>query len=225
MAKILIADDDINLLKMLRRTLVYEGFDVVTAQNGEEALDKIHTEQPDLAVLDWMMPKMDGISVVETLREVDSGIPIMMLTARDAVEFRVQGLESGADDYLVKPFAPAELVARINTLLRRANPKSIEKELTFSYLRIIPATREAFVDDQRISLTPTEFELLNLFMLHPKQILERSQILQRIWGYEAFGEENVMEVYIGYLRRKTELDGRKRLIQTVRGLGYVLRED
>jgi two-component system, OmpR family, response regulator MprA len=225
MAKILIADDDINLLKMLRRTLVYEGFDVVTAQNGEEALDKIHTEQPDLAVLDWMMPKMDGISVVETLREVDSGIPIMMLTARDAVEFRVQGLESGADDYLVKPFAPAELVARINTLLRRANPKSIEKELTFSYLRIIPATREAFVDDQRISLTPTEFELLHLFMLHPKQILERSQILQRIWGYEAFGEENVMEVYIGYLRRKTELDGRKRLIQTVRGLGYVLRED
>ena len=189
MAKILIADDDINLLKMLRRTLVYEGFDVVTAQNGEEALDKIHTEQPDLAVLDWMMPKMDGISVVETLREVDSGIPIMMLTARDAVEFRVQGLESGADDYLVKPFAPAELVARINTLLRRANPKSIEKELTFSYLRIIPATREAFVDDQRISLTPTEFELLHLFMLHPKQILERSQILQRIWGYEAFGEE------------------------------------
>ena len=225
MAKILIADDDINLLKMLRRTLVYEGFDVVTAQNGEEALDKIHTEQPDLAVLDWMMPKMDGISVVETLREVDSGIPIMMLTARDAVEFRVQGLESGADDYLVKPFAPAELVARINTLLRRANPKSIEKELTFSYLRIIPATREAFVDDQRISLTPTEFELLHLFMLHPKQILERSQILQRIWGYEAFGEENVMEVYIGYLRRKTELDGRKRLIQTVRGLGYVLREE
>ena len=225
MAKILIADDDINLLKMLRRTLVYEGFDVVTAQNGEEALDKIHTEQPDLAVLDWMMPKMDGISVAETLREVDSGIPIMMLTARDAVEFRVQGLESGADDYLVKPFAPAELVARINTLLRRANPKSIEKELTFSYLRIIPATREAFVDDQRISLTPTEFELLHLFMLHPKQILERSQILQRIWGYEAFGEENVMEVYIGYLRRKTELDGRKRLIQTVRGLGYVLRED
>ena len=225
MAKILIADDDINLLKMLRRTLVYEGFDVVTAQNGEEALDKIHTEQPDLAVLDWMMPKMDGISVVETLREVDSGIPIMMLTARDAVEFRVQGLESGADDYLVKPFAPAELVARINTLLRRANPKSIEKELTFSYLRIIPATREAFVDDQRISLTPTEFELLHLFMLHPKQILERSQILQRIWGYEAFGEENVMEVYIGYLRRKTELDGRKRLIQTVRGLGYVLRGD
>ncbi len=225
MAKILIADDDINLLKMLRRTLVYEGFDVVTAQNGEEALDKIHTEQPDLAVLDWMMPKMDGISVVETLREVDSGIPIMMLTARDAVEFRVQGLESGADDYLVKPFAPAELVARINTLLRRANPKSIEKELTFSYLRIIPATREAFVDDQRISLTPTEFELLHLFMLHPKQILERSQILQRIWGYEAFGEENVMEVYIGYLRRKTELDGRKRLIQTVRGIGYVLRED
>ncbi len=225
MAKILIADDDINLLKMLRRTLVYEGFDVVTAQNGEEALDKIHTEQPDLVVLDWMMPKMDGLSVVETLREIDSGIPIMMLTARDAIEFRVQGLESGADDYLVKPFAPAELVARINTLLRRANPKSIEKELTFSYLRIIPATREAFVDDQRISLTPTEFELLNLFMLHPKQVLERSQILQRIWGYEAFGEENVMEVYIGYLRHKTELGGRKRLIQTVRGLGYVLREE
>lgn len=225
MAKILIADDDINLLKMLRRTLAYEGFDVITAQNGAEALDKIHSEQPDLAVLDWMMPKMDGLSVVETLREIDSGIPIMMLTARDTIEFRVQGLESGADDYLVKPFAPAELVARINTLLRRANPKSIEKELTFSYLRIIPATREAFVDDQRISLTPTEFELLNLFMLHPKQILERSQILQRIWGYDAFGEENVMEVYIGYLRHKTELDGRKRLIQTVRGLGYVLREE
>lgn len=225
MAKILIADDDQNLLKMLRRTLVYEGFDVVIASNGEEALDLIHTEQPDLLVLDWMMPKMDGISVVDTLRSVDNTTPIMMLTARDAVEFRVQGLESGADDYLVKPFAPAELVARINVLLRRANPKSIEHELDFSYLRMIPSTREVYVDDERISLTPTEFDLLHYFMLNPRHILERSQILQRVWGYDFYGDENVLEVYIGYLRKKTELNGHERLIQTVRSIGYVLRED
>lgn len=225
MAKILIADDDQNLLKMLRRTLVYEGFDVVTAANGEEALDLIHTEQPDLMVLDWMMPRMDGLSVVDTLRSVDNTIPIMMLTARDAVEFRVQGLESGADDYLIKPFAPAELVARINVLLRRSNPKSIEHELNFAYLRMIPSAREVYVDEERISLTPTEFDLLHYFLLNPRQILERSQILQRVWGYDFYGDENVLEVYIGYLRKKTELNGHERLIQTVRSIGYVLREE
>ncbi len=225
MAKILIVDDDQNLLKMLRRTLVYEGFEVVTASDGQAALDLIHTEQPDLMILDWMMPKMDGLEVVNTLREVDNNIPIMMLTARDAVEFRVQGLENGADDYIVKPFAPAELVARINVLLRRTNPKSIEQELRYAYLRLVPSSRDVFVDDERILLTPTEYDLLHYFMLNPKQILERSQILQRVWGYDFYGDENVLEVYIGYLRKKTEINGHKRLIQTARSVGYMLRED
>lgn len=225
MAKILIADDDQNLLKMLRRTLVYEGFEVVTASDGEEALDVIHVQQPDLIVLDWMMPKMDGMAVVETLRSIENVTPILMLTARDAIEFRVQGLECGADDYLIKPFAPAELVARINVLLRRANPKSIEKELSFSYIKMVPSSREVFVDEKIVPLTPTEFDLMHYFLLNPKQVLERSQILQRVWGYDFYGDENVLEVYIGYIRKKTEINGHKRLIQTVRGIGYALREE
>jgi two-component system response regulator MprA len=225
MAKILIVDDDQNLLKMLRRTLVYEGFEVITGTNGSEALDAVHSEQPDLLILDWMMPKMDGLSVVETLRSVDNTIPIIMLTARDAVESRVEGLENGADDYLIKPFAPAELVARINAQLRKSNPKSIEHELTYSFLKLTPATREVFVDNERIVLTPTEYDLMYYFLLNPRQVLERTQILQRVWGYDFYGDENVLEVYIGYLRKKIEINGRPRLIQTVRSIGYVLRED
>lgn len=225
MAKILIVDDDQNLLRMLRRTLVYEGFEVITGTNGSEALDAVHSEQPDLLILDWMMPKMDGLSVVETLRSVDNPIPIIMLTARDAVESRVEGLENGADDYLIKPFAPAELVARINAQLRKSNPKSIERELTYAFLKLTPATREVLVDNERIVLTPTEYDLMYYFLLNPKQVLERTQILQRVWGYDFYGDENVLEVYIGYLRKKIEINGHPRLIQTVRSIGYVLRED
>jgi len=225
MAKILIVDDDQNLLRMLRRTLVYEGFEVITGTNGSEALDAVHSEQPDLLILDWMMPKMDGLSVVETLRSVDNPIPIIMLTARDAVESRVEGLENGADDYLIKPFAPAELVARINAQLRKSNPKSIEHELTYAFLKLTPATREVLVDNERIVLTPTEYDLMYYFLLNPKQVLERTQILQRVWGYDFYGDENVLEVYIGYLRKKIEINGHPRLIQTVRSIGYVLRED
>ncbi len=210
---------------MLRRTLVYEGFEVITGTNGSEALDAVHSEQPDLLILDWMMPKMDGLSVVETLRSVDNPIPIIMLTARDAVESRVEGLENGADDYLIKPFAPAELVARINAQLRKSNPKSIERELTYAFLKLTPATREVLVDNERIVLTPTEYDLMYYFLLNPKQVLERTQILQRVWGYDFYGDENVLEVYIGYLRKKIEINGHPRLIQTVRSIGYVLRED
>lgn len=168
---------------------------------------------------------MDGLSVVETLRSVDNPIPIIMLTARDAVESRVEGLENGADDYLIKPFAPAELVARINAQLRKSNPKSIERELTYAFLKLTPATREVLVDNERIVLTPTEYDLMYYFLLNPKQVLERTQILQRVWGYDFYGDENVLEVYIGYLRKKIEINGHPRLIQTVRSIGYVLRED
>lgn len=224
MATILIADDDEKLLKMVRRTLMYEGFQVITAADGREALERLQSETPDLLILDWLMPKLDGLELLAHLRQEENDIPVLMLTARDAVEDRVRGLNRGADDYLVKPFAPSELLARIQALLRRAKIPVTEKTLTFADLRLNPATRETSRGDRAFQLTPKEFDLLYLLMRHPRQVLVRDRILEEVWGYDFGGADNVLEVYIGYLRRKTEAGDEPRLIQTVRGVGYVLRE-
>jgi two-component system response regulator MprA len=224
MATVLVADDDQKLLKMLRRTLVYAGFDVVTAANGRDTVDLVSTQHPDLLILDWMMPLLDGIDVLEALRSARDEIPVLMLTARDDVRDRVEGLENGADDYLIKPFAPAELVARINALLRRANVPANQESLAFDDLVLDPSTRQVRRGQRNSRLTPTEFELLHLFLRHPRQVLLRRQILTNVWGYDFEGDDNVLEVYVGYLRKKTEADGEPRLIHTIRGVGYVLRE-
>ena len=225
MATVLIVDDDQKLLKMLRRTLVYEGFDVVTAGDGREALVQVRAHRPDAIILDWLMPGLNGIEVMVQLRAAHDDTMILLLTARDAIEDRVVGLESGADDYLVKPFAPAELLARMHALLRRSAAAQKEQILTYAGLRLDPATRETVRGYRQFDLTPTEFDLLHYFMRHPRQVLRREQILEEVWGYDFGGDDNVLEVYVGYLRRKTEQDGEVRLIQTVRGVGYVLRED
>jgi two-component system response regulator MprA len=223
MAKVLIVDDDRRLLRMLERTLAYEGFEVTTAEDGQQALDRAYEGTPDVIVLDWMLPKLDGMGVLEALRAEDDDIPILMLTARDAVHYRVEGLERGADDYLVKPFDSLELIARVRALLRRAG-KVTEEPLTFADLHLHPLSRQVRRGERAIDLTPTEYDLLQLLMQHPNQVLERGQILTRVWGYDFAGDDNIIEVYVGYLRRKTEAAGEPRLIQTVRGVGYVLRE-
>ena len=225
MLTILIADDDQKLLKMLRRTLAYEGFDVVTASDGREALAQVQAHRPDVIVLDWLMPGLTGIQVTERLRAAHDETMILMLTARDAIEDRVEGLESGADDYLVKPFAPAELLARVHALLRRTKAGSKDAALAYSDLSLDPSTRETRRGERQFTLTPTEFDLLHYLMRHPRQVLRRNQILQEVWGYDFGGDDNVLEVYVGYLRKKTEQAGETRLIQTVRGVGYVLREE
>ena len=223
MPTVLIVDDDLKLLKMLQRTLTYEGLQVITATNGQEALDQVDVLQPDVIILDWMMPKMDGLEVVEQLRAQNNPAFILMLTAKDALEDRVEGLESGSDDYLVKPFAPVELVARVHALLRRSETRPSKQPLVFEDLRIDPGTHEARRGEVDLQLTPTEFDLLHFFMSQPRQVLEHSQILKNVWGYDFGGEDNVLEVYVGYLRKKMEIGSRSRLIQTVRGVGYVLR--
>lgn len=224
MVTILVADDDQKLLKMVRRTLVYEGFTVITASTGREALAKIETQLPDLVVLDWMMPELDGLDVLKRLRVERADIPVLMLTARDAIEDRVAGLDEGADDYLVKPFAPSELLARLRALLRRAKFTLTDTTLTYADLSLDPTTRETRRGSRQFELTPKEFELLHLFMRYPRQVLVRDRILEEIWSYDFGGEDNVLEVYVGYLRKKIEASGEPRLIQTVRGVGYVLRE-
>lgn len=225
MPTVLIVDDDLKLLKMLQRTLLYEGLTVVTATNGEEALAQVDLTQPEIIILDWMMPKMDGLEVVHRLRAENNQIYILMLTARDAIENRVDGLESGADDYLVKPFSPVELVARIHAMLRRLEAKPSRQAVTFDQTRLDPVSHQASLGSARLDLTPTEFELLYYFMRHPRQVLERTQILNSVWGYDFGGDDNVLEVYVGYLRKKLETGGTPRLIHTVRGIGYVLREE
>ncbi len=223
MPTVLIVDDDQKLLKMLQRTLIYEGLNVATASNGQEALAQVDACKPEIIVLDWMMPKMDGLEVVQRLRAENNHAYILMLTARDALENRVEGLESGADDYLVKPFSPMELVARIHAMLRRVEAQPSSQPVTFESIRLDPITHQAFQREAKLELTPTEFELLHYFMRHPRQVLERNQILNSVWGYDFGGDDNVLEVYVGYLRKKLESDGNIRLIHTVRGIGYVMR--
>lgn len=225
MTTVLIVDDDVKLLKMLQRTLTYEGLMAVTAANGMEALKQVDAYHPEIIILDWMMPKMDGLEVMQQLRAENNRAFILMLTARDALENRVEGLESGADDYLVKPFAPVELVARVHAFLRRLESKSSKQPVSFEDLHLDPLTHTASLAGALLDLTPTEFDLLHYFMRHPRQVLERAQILTNVWGYDFGGEQNVLEVYVGYLRRKLEAGGHPRLIHTVRGIGYVLRTE
>lgn len=230
MHSVLVVDDDLKLLKMLQRTLTVENVRVLTAANGLEAMPIIHSHSLDLIIADWMMPGMDGLTLVRTLRDEENQTLVLMLTARDAIENRVEGLESGADDYLVKPFAPAELVARVHALLRRVEARPENRAAAYAGIHLDPVTREARRDEMPLDLTVTEFNLLHLFLRHPRQVLERSQILTEVWGYDFGGGDNVLEVYVGYLRKKLEAAdkdhpaGRSRLIQTVRGIGYVLRE-
>jgi two-component system response regulator MprA len=225
MPTVLVVDDDPKLLKMLQRTLVYENLNVLTATNGLEALPLIQAQQPDLLIVDWMMPKMDGLALIRRLRDEENKTLVLMLTARDAIENRVEGLESGADDYLVKPFAPAELVARVHAMLRRVEAKPENQKVSYAGVTLDPFTREAKRGDMPMSLTVTEFNLLHLFLRHPRQVLERRQILNDVWGYDFGGDDNVLEIYIGYLRKKLEAQGQPRLIQTVRGVGYAFREE
>lgn len=225
MATVLVVDDDLKLQNMLRRTLSYEGFQVVTAADGNAALTEVQVHRPDVIVLDWLMPGLDGLGVLKRLRSAHDKTLVLMLTARDAVEDRVEGLETGADDYLVKPFAPSELLARVHALLRRPAIAVEDQSLVYADLSLDPSTRETRRGERLFELTSKEFDLLYYLIRHPRQVLRREQILQEVWGYDFGGEDNVLEVYIGYLRKKTEAGAEPRLIQTVRGVGYVLREE
>jgi two-component system, OmpR family, response regulator MprA len=223
-AHILIVDDDNRVTNALHRTLAYEGYQVSITANGEGALSIVRTRPPDLVILDLMLPGIDGLEVCSRLRSAGDGIAVLMLTARDAVADRVAGLETGADDYLVKPFALEELLARVKALLRRRNPPDITREvLVFQDLELDTATRQAKRGNRLIDLSTTEFELLSIFMRNPRMVLTRSLLMDRIWGSDFEGGPNVLEVYIGHLRTKLEQQSEKRLIQTVRGAGYVLR--
>ena len=220
--RILVVDDDPEIVSFLKRGLVYEGYTVDTASNGTEALAKARENEPELVILDIMMPGMDGIEVCKRFRQA-SAVPILMLTAKGTVADRVVGLDSGADDYLVKPFAFDELLARIRALLRRRQPREREL-LRFSDLSLDTAAREVKRGDEIIELTSQEFDLLELFIRHPRQVLNRDVIYEKVWGYDFGGESNVIEVYVRYLRSKLEASGKPRLIHTIRGVGYVLRE-
>jgi len=222
--KILIVEDEEQIASFLRRGLAYEGYEVEAVADGTSALAKARDARPDLVVLDLMLPGMDGLEVCRRLRTAHSSLPILILTARDSVSDRVHGLDAGSDDYMVKPFALAELLARVRALLRRAGPGEPET-LQFADLRLDTGTRQVHRSDVRIELTSKEFDLLELFLRHPRQVLTRETIYDRVWGYDFGGESNIIEVYIRYLRQKLEADGKSRLLFTVRGVGYVLREE
>jgi two-component system response regulator MprA len=222
--RILVVDDDQGVRESLRRSLAFNGYEVELAENGEAALRAVAARNPDAVILDVMMPGLDGIATCRALRASGNDVPILVLTARDAVADRVAGLDAGADDYLPKPFALEELLARLRALLRRATPGTHGNRLTYADLTLDLTTREVRRGERPISLTRTEFTLLELFMRHPRQVLERSRILQEVWGFDFPTTANSLEVYVGYLRRKTEAGGEPRLIHTVRGVGYVLRD-
>jgi two-component system, OmpR family, response regulator MprA len=222
--RVLVVDDERAVRDSLRRALELEGYDVELAADGEEALERLaQNGEPDAVVLDILMPRMDGLEVCRRLRREGHRLPVLMLTARDEVENRVAGLDAGADDYVTKPFALEELLARLRALLRRTTSGSGEV-LHFADLELDPKTREVRRAGEPIELTRTEFSLLELFLLNPRQVLTRSVIFERVWGYDFGFSSNSLDVYIGYLRRKTEAGDRPRLIQTVRGVGYALRE-
>ena len=224
---ILIVDDEPEILGYLKRGLVFEGFQVSTAADGETALAQAAGQPPDLVILDVMLPGMDGLDVCTALRQTIPLLPILMLTARDSVPDRVAGLESGADDYLVKPFAFIELLARIQALLRRASRRREEPRLLrYADVVLDPQARTVERAGRPISLTTREFDLLDLFMRHPNQVLTRDVVLENLWGYhDDIPESNIVDVYVRYLRNKLAAAGTARLIQTVRGIGYVLREE
>jgi two-component system, OmpR family, response regulator MprA len=223
-AHILVVDDDPLLAAALRRPLAYEGFEVEVAASGEEALGRALERPPDLVILDVLLPGIDGLEVCRRLRQAGD-VPVLILTARGEVPERVAGFEAGADDYLGKPFAFEELLVRVKALLRRGQGVTSSAELRFGDLRMDRSTREVWRGERTMSLTRQEFDLLALFLEHPRQVLPRSTILERVWDYDFGRDSNVLEVYVGYLRRKLEAESEPRLIHTVRGVGYVLRED
>lgn len=223
--RILVVDDDRAVRESLRRSLSFNGYSVALAQDGLEALDLINSDRPDALVLDVMMPRLDGLEVCRQLRSLGDDLPILVLTARDSVSERVAGLDAGADDYLPKPFALEELLARMRALLRRTTPDDGDSPaMTFADLSLDPVTREVTRGQHQISLTRTEFALLEMLIANPRRVLTRSRILEEVWGFDFPTSGNALEVYVGYLRRKTEAEGEPRLIHTVRGVGYVLRE-
>ena len=226
--RILVVDDDRAVRESLRRSLAFNGYTVDLAEDGVEALEAITNERPDALVLDVMMPRLDGLEVCRQLRSSGDDLPILVLTARDTVSERVSGLDAGADDYLPKPFALEELLARLRALLRRTGPEEggDGAVMTFADLTLDPSTRDVQRGNRLISLTRTEFSLLEMLIANPRRVLTRSRILEEVWGFDFPTSGNALEVYVGYLRRKTEAEGESRLIHTVRGVGYVLmRED
>jgi two-component system, OmpR family, response regulator MprA len=228
--RVLVVDDDPAVRTSLRRSLEFNGYAVALAGDGAEALASIGQSSPDALVIDVMMPRLDGLETTRALRAAGNDLPILVLTARDSVGDRVEGLDAGADDYLTKPFALEELLARLRALLRRVQPPPAGEDdteaetLTFADLSLNPATREVRRRGRAIDLTRTEFSLLEMFMQRPRRVLDRSFILEEVWGYDFPTTANSLEVYVGYLRRKTEAEGEPRLLHTVRGVGYVLKE-
>jgi len=224
--RILVIEDEQQIADLLRRGLLYEGYVVEITGDGETGLSAARDRPPDLVLLDLMLPGIDGLTVCKRLRS-GSDVPILMLTAKDAVPDRVAGLDAGADDYVIKPFSFDELLARVRALLRRRQPTDPagQEVLRFADLRLNPATHEVYRGERRVELTAREFELLTFFAQHPRQVLTRDVLYDRIWGYDFGGESNIIEVYVRYLRAKLEDSGEPRLIQTVRGVGYALREE
>ena len=222
--RVLVVDDEPAVREAVSRALALSGYEVAAADDGHAALDAVRRGHPELIVLDVLMPGLDGVALCRRLRRNGDRTPVLMLTARDAVSDRVAGLDAGADDYLVKPFALEELLARVRALLRRTVNGDPHGVLRFADLSLDPATREVHRRERAVDLTRTEFLLLELFLLNPRQVLPRSLIFERVWGYDFGPTSNSLEVYVGYLRRKLEAAGEERLIQTVRGVGYAIRE-
>jgi two-component system response regulator MprA len=222
--RILLIEDEARIAQFIERGLIYEGYRVSVARDGQSGLSIARDNPPDLVILDWMLPGLDGLEVCKRLRAA-SDVPILMLTAKDDIRDRVTGLDAGADDYLVKPFSVEELMARVRALFRRSTPNSRPEILRFSTLTLDTGTHRAYRGERSIDLTAKEYELLELFMRNPRQVLTRDVIFDRVWGYDFGGESNIIEVYVRYLRQKTEQENETRLIHTVRGVGYVLREE
>lgn len=222
--RILIIEDEARIAQFVERGLIYEGYRVNVARDGHTGLTVARDNPPDLVILDWMLPGLDGLEVCKRLRAA-SDVPILMLTAREDIKDRVSGLDAGADDYLIKPFSIDELMARVRALFRRSAPSSRPEVLRFADLSLDTGTHRAYRGDRAIDLTAKEYELLELFMRNSRQVLTRDVIFDRVWGYDFGGESNIIEVYVRYLRQKTEQDEENRLIHTVRGVGYVLREE
>jgi two-component system response regulator MprA len=224
MARVLVVDDEPAVRRALERALRLENYDVELAADGEQALDALISDGIDAVVLDVLMPRLDGLEVVRRMRKAGDRTPVLMLTARDAIDDRVAGLDVGADDYLVKPFALRELQARLRALIRRTGDGADEEVLRYADLVLDPVAHEVHRGDRLIELSKTEFSLLQLFLQHPRQVLTRSTIFEHVWGYDFGPTSNALGVYMGYLRRKTEAGGEPRLLHTVRGVGYVLRD-
>ncbi|NJR67656.1 MAG: response regulator transcription factor [Synechococcales cyanobacterium CRU_2_2] len=219
---ILVVEDEVKLARLLELELTQEGYEVTVAHDGFAGLTSARNKLPDLLILDWMLPGISGVEICRRLRSTGIKIPIILLTAKDEVSARVEGLDAGADDYVVKPFSLEELLARVRSNLRKSQPQDVER-LEFDDLRLDRKTREVWRGDRAIELTVKEYDLLDYLLAHPRQVITRDQILEKVWGYDFMGDSNIIEVYVRYLRIKLEEQGEPRLIQTVRGVGYVLR--